>query len=388
MFTILDCNNFWSPTGGGVRRYHLQKIEYFRKRSDIRYVFLMSDNRNETEYLNDNTIIEHYKAPKVPGHWEYRFSVSAGQIAPLIKKHQPDAIEAGSPYFMPHIVRKSIRSLKKKPKVFGFWHADYPVTYVHRAMQWATEPVAKWAEHRAWDYARFSYNWMNGIFVSSHYIIDRMERMGMRHMRYVPLGTDVDFFSPAKKDLKLERTLKAGIHDRPVFFFPHRFSREKGTHLILSIYPRLCKEMGIEPAIVFAGTGPYLPQIIDACEHYPHIHYIGFIENRDELARYYATAQFGFALSNWETFGLSTIEALASGQILVGATEGAAKDHIETSKAGVSVPYGDEEALIQAIIRICSCQEKELMSRRAQHYAARFSWDACFESEIHHYTGI
>jgi len=386
MFTIIDCNNFWSPTGGGVRRYHLQKIDYFRARNDIRYIFLMSDTKNETEYLNDTTIIEHYVAPKVPGNWEYRFTVLGKEIIPLIRKHEPDAIEVGSPYFMPHIVRKAVRSMKKKPRVFGFWHADYPVTYVHRGMQWATEGVASAAERIAWGYARFSFNWMDAIFVSSHYIIDRMQRRGMRSMRYVPLGTDTDFFSPAKKDKKLERTLKAGEPSRPIFFFPHRFSHEKGTHLILSIYPRLCERLGVEPAIVFAGTGPLLPQVIDACEHYPHIHYVGFIENRDDLAKYYATAQYGFALSSWETFGLSTVEALASGQILVGATEGAARDHIETSKAGITVRYGDETALIDAIEKITSLPERDEMSKRAHLYAARFSWKSCFDTEVRHYT--
>ena len=73
MLRVLDLNNFWSPTGGGVRRYHLQKLEYFKTREDVHYVFLMQDSETRTEVINETTLIEHVEAWKVPGNWEYRF---------------------------------------------------------------------------------------------------------------------------------------------------------------------------------------------------------------------------------------------------------------------------------------------------------------------------
>ena len=38
-FTVVDFNNFWSPSGGGVRRYHLQKMAFYEQQSDALDVF-------------------------------------------------------------------------------------------------------------------------------------------------------------------------------------------------------------------------------------------------------------------------------------------------------------------------------------------------------------
>ena len=41
MFTIVDFNNFWSPSGGGVRRYHLQKMAFYEHQKEGLSVFVM-----------------------------------------------------------------------------------------------------------------------------------------------------------------------------------------------------------------------------------------------------------------------------------------------------------------------------------------------------------
>ena len=132
MFTLIDCNNFWSPSGGGVRRYHLEKMEYFKQRADVKYIFIMHDSKTYTEQIGENAYIEHLKVPKVMGNWEYRYLVKSKTIAPLLLQHDPDVIEVGSPYFMPKVIHKIVEKNKLKAKVFGFWHADFPVTYVKR----------------------------------------------------------------------------------------------------------------------------------------------------------------------------------------------------------------------------------------------------------------
>ena len=83
--TIVDFNNFWSPSGGGVRRYHLEKMNFYRYETDAVYVFVMPDSRTYTEQLTDSLIIEHVKAFKFPGKWEYRMLWKSSQIAPIFK---------------------------------------------------------------------------------------------------------------------------------------------------------------------------------------------------------------------------------------------------------------------------------------------------------------
>ena len=131
-FTIMDFNNFWSPSGGGVRRYHLQKMAFYEQQGDVLEVFVMPDAKTFTEVRSDGLIIEHVEAFRFPGNWEYRFMWKRNQIAPVLEKYRPDIIEVGSPYILPTAVRHTAKRVSPTSRLVAFWHADFPVTYVGR----------------------------------------------------------------------------------------------------------------------------------------------------------------------------------------------------------------------------------------------------------------
>ena len=134
--------------------------------------------------------------------------------------------------------------------------------------------------------------------------------------------------------------------------------------------------------MIFAGTGPDLPLVEAAVAKYPHVHYKGFIRSRAEIARWYASTELGLALSGWETFGLSIMEALASGQAIVGANIGAAAEHVEDGQCGYSVTPGDVDELVNAVCQFADSDDKGLLSQNARTYAKQFSWSKTFEKEL------
>ena len=46
---IVDYNNFWSPSGGGVRRYHLERMKYYKNHPDALLVFVQNDGKTYTK---------------------------------------------------------------------------------------------------------------------------------------------------------------------------------------------------------------------------------------------------------------------------------------------------------------------------------------------------
>ncbi len=162
MIIVVDCNNFWSASGGGVRRYHLQKMEAFKKEPAIRYIFVMNDDYTETEHLGGNVIVEHIRVPKVKGNRDYRFLFTPEPLINIFMKHHPDIIECGSPYIMPWLIRLAIRKLPTRPVLTAFWHADFPVTYVERILAKRFPRLGRIFGALAWWYAKFTHRVFDG----------------------------------------------------------------------------------------------------------------------------------------------------------------------------------------------------------------------------------
>lgn len=381
LFTIVDCNNFWSPSGGGVRRYHLEKMDFYRDRTDVRYAFVMHDERTYTEQIGENAYIEHLKVPKVYGNWEYRYLTSSKPLEPILTRLNPDVIEVGSPYFMPGIVQRIVRRNQLKASVLGFWHADFPVTYVRRFLESFGDLMAESGEKVAWSHARRQYNKMDGVMVSSRLIKDRMEANVINNVHFLSLGVNKELFHPKYRDEFLINTLKKDVPERLLMFFPHRFSKEKGLDVILEAYPLMCRQLTYEPVLVIAGMGPYEHLARRASQRYEHVHLRGFIDTKDEMARFYASADLGFALSRWETFGLSLLESLSSGLPLIAANEGAALEHISTSGAGLVLDAVNPQQVADAVVRFAQ-QDRSGMKQKARAYAENLSWEQCFEQQL------
>ncbi|MBR3669302.1 MAG: glycosyltransferase [Fibrobacter sp.] len=388
MITVVDINNFWSPSGGGVRRYHLQKMAFYEKQREARSVFVMPDSKTFTEVRSEGLIIEHVQAFKFPGNWEYRFIWKLSQVEPVLAKYKPDIIEVGSPYILPTVVRRAARHASPESKLVGFWHADFPVTYVGRPVARKLGPgVGTFARKEAFWYARKEFKGFDCIQASSKEAMARLRKNDLPDPRWIPLGCDINMFSPSKRDEALVNELKAGNPERLTIFFPHRHCKEKGIDLVLGAYDILAKKLGHEPAIIFAGTGPSLPLVEEASQKYEHVRYIGFVNSIDEMARYYASVDLGLALSGWETFGLSILESMASGNAQVGAAAGAAFEHVTESGAGTILKERTPEALADAIVELYH-SDMQGMKQKARTYAEKFSWDDCFKRQLELYRQI
>ena len=348
----------------------------------------MPDSKTFTEKKSDSLVIEHVEAFRFPGKWEYRFLWKPSQIEPVLAKYKPQVIEVGSPYLLPTMVRRAAKKIVPEAVLLSFWHADFPITYVQRPVtNKFGKALGNLSKNVAFWYARQEFKRFDGIQVSCNEVLRRLDRHKLPTSHWIPLGCDIQMFSPSKRDESLVQKLKDGNPDRLTIFFPHRFCEEKGIELLLGAYPILCEKLGCEPALVFAGTGPYLPQVQEAVEKYPHIQYAGFISSIDEMARHYASVDLGLALSGWETFGLSILESMACGNAQIGASTGAAAEHIRESGAGVVLKERTPQALADAIVELYH-SDMAAMKQKARAYAEKFSWADCFKRQLELYKLI
>ena len=77
-----------------------------------------------------------------------------------------------------------------------------------------------------------------------------------------------------------------------------------------------------------------------------------------------------------ETFGLSALEALASGTPILTADRGGVAETVSRSEAGLSFPSGDSGALAETAVQLLQSDLAQLGTRGRQYVEARHGWRA------------
>ncbi|NQZ74994.1 MAG: glycosyltransferase [Ekhidna sp.] len=378
MFCIADCNSFWSPNGGGVRRYHLEKINFYIEKKDTKYVFIMHDDKTFTEEISENVTIEHIRVRQLFRTDGYRTLIYSKNIEGVILKHRPDVIEVGSPFFLPRVVSRVLRRNDLATSIFGFWHNDFPITSFKRSFLFAGKRIAMLAEKVGWVYARKNYNKMMGVIAASEMVANRMTKNGIQNVSYIPLGVDLTRFN-AKSIGKIDKSSSFSL------FYAHRLNSEKGMDIVLAAYPILCKKLGFEPRLTIAGAGPLEGPVKNLTKSFENVFYLGHLKDKNKLAEQYRAADLGFALSKWETFGLSILESYACGTPVVAANDGAAYEHAKNSKVPLILRRSTAEDLAQLIYDFEQSNSRRLFKKNVITYASNFTWNRCFESQLELY---
>jgi alpha-1,6-mannosyltransferase len=83
-----------------------------------------------------------------------------------------------------------------------------------------------------------------------------------------------------------------------------------------------------------------------------------------------------------ETFGVSIVEAQASGLPVVGVEAGAMIDRV-TDEVGRLGPVGDSDAMARNILDVIH-SDRAAIGPRAREEALQFSWDASMEALFGH----
>ena len=187
-----------------------------------------------------------------------------------------------------------------------------------------------------------------------------------------------NFIDPAVYDRAsypplLKEQLNGG---RPVIMHVSNFRPVKRVIDIIRIFARV-REV-IPSVLVMVGDGP--DRVAAETESRAlgvdrHVHFLGKI---DAVAPLLAGADLFLLPSQSESFGLSALEALASGVPVVGTNTGGLVEVVKEGITGALCEPGDVDAMAAASIAILSDHDRwETMSRDAAADArARFSRDA------------
>ncbi|HGG57904.1 MAG TPA: glycosyltransferase, partial [Nannocystis exedens] len=303
------------------------------------------------------------------------------ELARFFAEFKPDLVEIGSPYLMPRLVALALRralhhGLKNPPATVGFVHADYPDTYVAptlaRSLRGPLRPLRAPLHKLAKRHLGRTYAPMSATFGASVHVLRKLHRLGLRRLFHTPLGVETDHFSPTKRDLERRRQLGIADEER-VLLFLGRLSREKGIDLLLRAWPRLAGRSGLR--LVIAGHGPRDPEVATLAARDASIVRLDHIDGRDEVAGWMASADLFLSLGAFETFSLTTLEALACQTPVVAPHSGGAAELVRQLGGGQIFADNDPKALCTAILR-ATVLEPNAAKRLRTTIETEYTWVA------------
>ena len=275
---------------------------------------------------------------------------------------RPDVVHVVNPVALGavgvHIARSS-----NIPLVASF-HTHIPRYLRHYAMG-PLEPVA-------WDYLRALHNQARLNLCMSRPVADELIAHGFERVRVAWRGgVDNELFHPTRRSGRMRARL--GGTGGPVLLYVGRLSAEKCLEQLRDLV------LAIPNArLAFVGEGPHRGVLEKHFEGAP-VRFIGALRGK-ELAAAFASADVFVFPSETDTFGLTLLEALASGCPVVAARAGGVPDVVREGQDGILYNPGDRKALAAAVKRILrSDVERELMRRSGRMRARSWSWGAAVE---------
>lgn len=162
------------------------------------------------------------------------------------------------------------------------------------------------------------------------------------------------------------------------------------THLLRAMKIIVDQKKLDNVKLTIAGRGEYeeLKKMVNDLEISDYMELLGEI-SENEKVELLNKAWIYVTTSTREGWGLTVIEANACGTPAIAFNVPGLRDSIVDGETGLLVPYGDVEALANAIIKVSSDEGlREKLSRNAIEWAKQFSWKKTAEEFLKIVEGI
>ncbi|MEV4120539.1 glycosyltransferase [Micromonospora sp. NPDC049645] len=297
--------------------------------------------------------------PELPGSGGYRILAGRSRLARLLTDLAPDRLEVSD--------RSSLRWT-------GRWARAHGVPSVMVSHESLTGLLGQWGvpdalrRPTADRLNRATSRAYDRIVCTTRWAAEEFDRIGARNVDLVPLGVDLDTFSPHRADPRVRERYA----DSTELLLVHcaRLSPEKRPELAVQALAEL-RRSGVPAVLVMAGDGPLRGALARRAAGLP-VTFTGFLPDRAAVAALLASADVVLAPGPVETFGLAGLEALAGGTPVVVNAASALPEVV--GEAGLAA-YGSGVSMAAAVTRLVARPEAQ-RRRAARARAEEFGWPA------------
>jgi 1,2-diacylglycerol 3-alpha-glucosyltransferase len=251
--------------------------------------------------------------------------------------------------------------LFRKPSISTF-HTMLPLatSYISKN-HWMQEFLSGFS----WSAIRVFYSSFDVVLAPSLVIKKSLEEHGVKNVKVLGNGVDLDVFKPKQNYLKK----KLGLSGKTVMF-AGRMTKEKNVDVLIKAIPTISKE--VKSSFLFVGDGPELENLKLKARGLKNVFFTGRIPY-SEMPFYINACDVSVSASTFETFGLSLLESMACGKPVVGADSLAIPEFVSEKNGGLFEPF-DVDGLTEKVVEILKDEKKyKSKSANALKTAEKFS---------------
>ncbi|MGZ8261259.1 MAG: glycosyltransferase [Caldimonas sp.] len=361
---LVDATMFWSPTGGGVRRYLQTKHAWLTSQPGWRHSIAVP------RIAGSSATRASLPSWPLPGSGGYRLPVDRRGIARVLAGLAPDLIEAGDPYRVAWGARDAAQALDVP--VLAYCHSNI----VAMARLAAGKRFAGAAGRVAERYARHVYRAFDLVLAPSRSMAAHLNEWGVARVACQPLGVDTEVFRPEARDAGWRERLGISATTR-VLVYAGRFAVEKHLDVLAEAVERL----GAPYLLVAIGAGPAPPK------PGARVVVLPFVASPRELATALASADAFVHAGDQETFGLSALEAMACATPAVLRASAGLAELVDSESGAIGVGAGDARAFAGAIGALFA-EDRERLARAARRRAEASDWRRVLPGLVAHYERL
>ncbi len=350
---IVRLANFVTARSGGLRTA-LRNLGEGYQRAGHEAVLVIPGRERSDEVTEQGRIITLPSAP-LPRTGGYRVLAGRRELTRLLDSLEPDRLEVSD--------RATLRWT-------GSWARQRGIGSMMVSHESLAGLLGVWgmpARDRLADRLnRRTAETFDQIVCTTAFAAAEFRRLGVPNLVEVPLGVDLDEFSPSRADAAVRA--RYARPDELLIVYASRLSADKRPELAVDTVAAL--RGGKVPAVlVVAGDGSRRAALAYRAARLP-VRFAGHIADRSAVAALLASADVVVAPGPVETFGLAALEGLACGTPVVVNAASALPEVV--GDAGVAV-RGTPEAFADGVRDIMQRPEPQRRAA-ARARAERFGW--------------
>ena len=385
--TTLHLTNAFHPTSGGIRTFYRALLSAADDRERrMRLVVPAADDG--VEMVGRWCRIDYLKARPAPAFdrqyrmltpWSY-LRPGRSRLATILCEERPDLVEICDKYslfYLAALIRKGLVPRLPRPVLVGLSCErmdDNVAAYVSAGAP--GRAFCRWYLRHIYG-PPFDYHLANSEYTAGELRTALWDRRP-GFIQVCPMGVDVSRFTPALRDEALRSRLlgaAGGTDASTLLLYAGRLAPEKNVLLLIEALEILAGDAARDFRLVLAGQGPQAAAIDrEAARRTPgRVLRLGAVDDRDWLARCYASADVFVHPNLKEPFGIAPLEAMASGVPVVLPSGGGVLSYASERNAWLADAGG---ASFAAAIGAAAAWPDRARVARALQTAQAHQWSA------------